>query len=151
MAKASKLKAKRSPHRSNRSNTVTAKISKRKVKRSPHLTNTAVAKISKPKTQRCPYHYSPLNEELKEIRLITLHPGDFEADLEISIQIVRLTPEDPPIYEALSYFWGSIKSMPDIKIGDDDLAITKSLASVLRYLRYEEQARILWVDAICVN
>ena len=62
-----------------------------------------------------PYRYSPLNESLNEIRLLELHPGDFSADLHVSISKATLILEappvheamaGPPIYEALSYVWG---------------------------------------------
>ena len=110
-----------------------------------------MAEITKLESKRTPYQYSPLNQELKEIRLMTLHPGDFTEDIKVSICKVPLIPGNPPIYEALSYAWGSTKSMPDIKIGNDSLAVTENLASALRYLRYKEQPRTLWIDAICVN
>lgn len=107
--------------------------------------------IFRPRSKRSHYCYSPLNEDLKDIRLITLHPGDSTANLEISIQTVSLMPESPPIYEALSYAWGSAKSMTSIRIGEDSLAVTKSLANALRHLRYSEDSRALWIDAICIN
>ena len=50
-----------------------------------------------------PYQYSPLNENLNEIRVLALRPGDFSADIHVSIQRVALTPDTPPIHEALSY------------------------------------------------
>ncbi|KAL8658649.1 MAG: hypothetical protein Q9226_000864 [Calogaya cf. arnoldii] len=33
----------------------------------------------------------------------------------------------------------------------DDLAVTQNLGEALRYLRLKEEARVLWIDAICVN
>ena len=110
-----------------------------------------MAEIPKLESKRTPYQYSPLNHELKEVRLTTLYPGEFTEDIQTSIHKVPLIPENPPIYEALSYVWGSTKNMPDIEIGNDNLAVTENLASALRYLRYREQPRTLWIDAICVN
>ena len=64
-----------------------------------------------------PYQYLPLNEDLNEIRTLTLHPDDFSADIHISIQKVVVTTDAPPIYEALSYAWGSTEDPVDIRIG----------------------------------
>ena len=97
------------------------------------------------------YQYSPLNEALKEIRLLTLEPGDFSADLHVSIHHVVLSPENPPVYEALSYVWGTMKKLTAIKVGSSKIAITQNLAIVLPYLRYKDKTRTLWIDAICIN
>lgn len=98
-----------------------------------------------------PYQYTPLNDDLKEIRLLTLHGGDFEADIKISIHTAPLTPDDPPTYEALSYVWGSLENPVDINIGFQTLAVTNNLAQALPYLRYRDRPRVLWIDAICIN
>ena len=100
---------------------------------------------------RGPYQYTPLSDDLKEIRLLTLHEGRFKADIHISIHTVPLTTDSPPIYEALSYVWGSPETPIDIQVGVQTLSITRSLAEALPYLRYRDRPRILWIDAICVN
>lgn len=101
-----------------------------------------------------PYRYSPLDESLNEIRLLILHPGEFSADLHVSIHKATLTAEAPPIYEALSYVWGTTENPVDIKVGpsgSETLAITQNLAIALPYLRHNQEIRTLWIDAICVN
>ena len=100
---------------------------------------------------RAPYQYTPLNDDLKEIRLLTLHQGSFKADIHISIHTVPLTPDNPPTYEALSYVWGSLENPIDIHVGVQTLAVTQNLAEALPYLRYRDRPRVLWIDAICVN
>ena len=100
---------------------------------------------------RDPYQYTPLNDDLKEIRLLTLYGGDFKADIHISIRTVPLSPDNPPTYEALSYVWGSLKNPIDIHVGVQTLAVTQNLAGALPYLRYRDKPRTLWIDAICVN
>lgn len=119
------------------------------------------------------YTYSPLNVAASEIRLLTLLPGPFEADICINIEVNALTQNHVPQFEALSYAWGSVES--PVKIFIDrrrsskrllrranvrpgatpadlrTLAVTQNLATALRYLRYRDRKRVLWVDAICVN
>lgn len=97
------------------------------------------------------YHYEPLNDDLNEIRLLTLHEGHFEAEIRISIHSVPLNADSLPTYEALSYVWGSPETEVEIQVGSRSLAITKNLAEALPYLRYQDRPRVLWIDAICVN
>ena len=109
------------------------------------------ASVVTEQTHSSDYQYTHLNKDLKEIRLLTLHGGDFEADIETSIRTVSLYPDDTPAYEALSYVWGSPETAIQIKVGLQNLAITKNLAKALPYLRYKDKPRELWIDAICVD
>lgn len=65
-----------------------------------------------------------------------------------------------PHYEALSYTWGTkdepeIAYVIDLEHGENEectkLAIYQNLASAFRHLRYINDTRIFWVDAICIN
>ena len=63
-----------------------------------------------------------------------------------------LTVDNTPKYEALSYAWGSAENPSSVDIGANAvLSITQDLATALPYLRHETQARVFWIDAICVN
>ena len=109
-----------------------------------------------PLRRRCSlYRYSPIDKGASEIRLMTLLPGAFEAKVRITIKIVRLSESLKPGYEALSYTWGSATDLEHVYVHGDEgekaLAITKNLAEALRYLRYEDRPRVLWIDAICVD
>ena len=104
-----------------------------------------------PHSSKIPYQYSPLSEERKEIRLMTLHEGDFGADIKVSLHTVPFTPDKPPVYKAFSYVWGSLDNPITIQLGLGTLSITQNLAEALPYLRYEDRPRVLWIDAICVN
>ena len=104
-----------------------------------------------PHSYKTPYQYSPLSEDRREIRLMTLHEGSFLADIKVSLHTVSLPPDDPPIYEALSYVWGSTENPFSIQVGARGLVVTQNLAEALFYLRYKDRPRILWIDAICVN
>ena len=115
-----------------------------------------------------PYNYSALDESAGEIRLMTLLPGRFEDDVSITLETVILTKEHIPQYEALSYVWGSKKNPVAISVkaripeGSKSfsllglsrrrtISVTQNLATALPYLRKEDNSRVLWVDAICVN
>ena len=50
-----------------------------------------------------PYEYSALDEHALEIRLMTLLPGSFKADIFIFLEMVVLTTTRVPDYEALCY------------------------------------------------
>jgi len=100
------------------------------------------------------YQYLPLNEFAQEIRLLILLPGSFSSEIQILLHKTTLTNDDPPNYEALSYAWGSGDNQARVKIGasgKDRLPVTQNLEIALRHLRYEDEPRMLWIDAICVN
>jgi len=106
-----------------------------------------------------PYCYAPLDEHAKQIRILTLLPDNSPArhdpEIRISLEIIQLSEENPPEFEALSYTWGSSENPVDIVIetesGIQVLAITQNLAEALRHLRHENQSRVLWIDAICID
>lgn len=93
--------------------------------------------------------YSPLEHSRAPIRLLVLYPGAHEAAIECDLQISSL--EDKPGYEALSYTWGESTSGGAVSIAGCLLSITDNLSSALRHLRYPERARLIWVDALCIN
>ena len=115
-----------------------------------------------------PYEYSALDEDASEIRLMTLLPGRFKDDISITLKTVTLTKEHTPQYEALSYVWGSKKNPVAISVKARKpecsksfslvglsrrrtIPVTENLAKALPYLRKEDEPRVLWIDAICVN
>ncbi|KAI9691016.1 MAG: hypothetical protein M1822_008636 [Bathelium mastoideum] len=95
------------------------------------------------------YGYHPLDATRREIRLLVLEPGSFSDDIVACIQHAPLNFKLE--YEALSYTWGSSTPEKNIKISGDDFNIRENLYNALRHLRYPKQARILWIDAICIN
>jgi hypothetical protein len=59
--------------------------------------------------------------------------------------------DDAPPYQALSYCWGSRDPPEHITLGRKRLRITTNCAAALRRLRYRFKARMLWIDAICID
>ena len=102
-----------------------------------------------------PYEYTTIDKEASEIRLMTILPGVFGSEVRITIQNHAFTKSRIPMYEALSYAWGSNQRSAKIRIetidGDRTLAVTSNLAEALQHLRFETRPRVLWIDAICVD
>lgn len=113
------------------------------------------------------YQYTPLDDDAGEIRLLTLLPGQLSSEIRICLDTIVLLVEDSdedsdaedsneevPLFEALSYTWGSAENLRNIFIGCLGLCtlpMTPNLAEAPTYLRYEDRPRNLWIDAICVN
>jgi hypothetical protein len=107
------------------------------------------------RTKSKPYCYTPLDEEAKQIRILTLLPGKFLSKIKINLETVQLSTEHVPDFEALSYTWGlsedPVEILIETKFGPQVLAVTQNLAEALQHLRYETAPRILWIDAICID
>lgn len=68
---------------------------------------------------------------------------------------------DGPDYEALSYTWGSASPSTALVVysglissADPQpsvLQIGANLSEALRYLRLQDEGRVLWIDALCIN
>ncbi|KAI1775463.1 HET-domain-containing protein [Hypoxylon cercidicola] len=102
------------------------------------------------------FNYSPLDSNLREIRVLSLLPGSFEEPLRVSVGIRSLN--SGPIYNALSYVWGDPATARNpgntISIDGSDFPVTANLLAALRSLRPLVSAAdpiALWVDAVCIN
>lgn len=90
-----------------------------------------------------------IHEEGHTIRLVQLVKGtgsNIECRLFKSYNFGSGIP-----YEALSYVWGSSTKTKMVIVNDKSFWITQNLYDALRKLRREDEDRILWVDAICIN
>ena len=118
-----------------------------------------------------PYKYSDLHGD--EIRLLHLLPAPASREVCIEIETVRLSADQFPQYEALSYTWGSTVDPSSIVVTVNpayesethghslersasssafgSISITKNLAEALPYLRDATKSRTLWIDAICID
>lgn len=99
--------------------------------------------------------YKPLDTQIQEIRLLTLHPSSDDNDgIHCTLSHISLNPSSLsgiPAYEALSYVWGEPDFTECITLNDHPFFITPSLRYILASLRLEAQTRLLWADAICIN
>ncbi|KXX75721.1 Heterokaryon incompatibility protein 6, OR allele [Madurella mycetomatis] len=92
-----------------------------------------------------------LNTSRNEIRVLYLYPSiDPDAPIQCSRQVVSL--DDDPEYEALSYAWGNPSVVHPILLDHDPaFPVTLNAWTALRALRYRDQPRLLWIDAICIR
>jgi hypothetical protein len=96
------------------------------------------------------YTYRPLDFEYQGFRVAIVQPTpDFSAP--ICCDLVEVTLNNHPDYEAISYVWGDPENEAPLQVGDAELRVTANLALALRYLRLPQKPRILWADAICID
>ncbi|KAG7287193.1 hypothetical protein NEMBOFW57_006698 [Staphylotrichum longicolle] len=126
---------------------------------------------TRPQPER--YQYTPLDTSTKEIRLLTLYAGARDDDIRISLHTASLIdPSNPPVYETLSYVWGSEANPQPIYVVDSGplpdkndktrdenntttekktLLVTQNLVVALRHLRELDKPQTLWIDAVCID
>jgi hypothetical protein len=98
-----------------------------------------------------PFKWPPLCAN-ENIRLLSIHPGSPESDLEASLSTFEIQASHPwPSYEALSYAWDSAELSRVIICNNVLLRLTQNLHDALRHLRRSDIPRNLWVDAICID
>ncbi|KAB2111674.1 hypothetical protein AG0111_0g1732 [Alternaria gaisen] len=93
--------------------------------------------------------YSPLNACRKEIRLLHVHPGAWNDDVECHLETVSLN--DNPKFYAISYVWGDPNITLPITIDGKPLAITRNLCNGLQRLRKTDETLVIYADAACIN
>ncbi|KAF8859046.1 HET-domain-containing protein [Acephala macrosclerotiorum] len=107
-------------------------------------------------TRQNPPLYQQLANSRYEIRLLQVQHRPSNSPLSFRFQNVALHYQ--PLYFALSYIWGNPTITENVTVNDHTLAVTKNLATALRYIG-ENLDRLfpgvsfiwLWVDAICIN
>jgi hypothetical protein len=104
--------------------------------------------------------YSKLNEERREIRLLTIHSSpNNNSTIECSLSTVSLNDNLP--YCSLSYVWGKENVEETIVVNGTRTPVMRSLAQALKSLRMHQKLnsdgcfgrlpKLLWADAICIN
>jgi Heterokaryon incompatibility protein (HET) len=95
------------------------------------------------------YDYTLIRKESRDIRVLSVAPGEWVADIRCTIRTISLDCQLG--YEALSYTWGDLTSTKPVFIDEVEVDITTTLERALRHLRKLDEPRTLWVDAICIN
>lgn len=83
------------------------------------------------------------------IRCLVLHPSHGHAALECHLETVNL--DDTPVYEAISYLWGSDQRTERISCNGKFAFITANLYSALHRFCQSSTPRLLWADSLCIN
>lgn len=84
-----------------------------------------------------------------EIRLLKVAPGGW--DDEIECELTHASLPNKPIFDALSYAWGSPKTVRSIILNRKRRGVTESAHQALRRLRQIYGAVTVWIDALCIN
>lgn len=111
--------------------------------------------MADPQRNRQSYTYTFLPGS--EIRILELHPAERMED-ELVISLTR-SPRafSRGFYDAVSYAWGSDSQMERVVIYDSisdsrtDFNVRKTVTTMLRHLRYQQESRRLWIDSICID
>ncbi|KAL9611450.1 MAG: hypothetical protein Q9167_003887 [Letrouitia subvulpina] len=91
------------------------------------------------------YRYLPLNSKQRQIRLVTLEPGNWSDPICCTSEARSL--DGNPTYDALSYVWGDANNRRPIQLDDSRFEVTENLWTALRRLRDPNIRRVLWIDA----
>ncbi|RYP08902.1 hypothetical protein DL764_001612 [Monosporascus ibericus] len=97
------------------------------------------------------YKNVPIDSSEQQIRLLTLHPGDWSSEIQCSLVTASLASK--PKFRALSYVWGDDPPTCNIRLNEETALIRFNLESALRRLRRSSggEKMTLWVDAVCIN
>ncbi|KAK4033624.1 heterokaryon incompatibility protein-domain-containing protein [Parachaetomium inaequale] len=84
-----------------------------------------------------------------EIRLLIISPG--QPSDPVSCRLERVSLEDNPGFEALSYVWGKDGNTRKITCSGKRCLVTPNLHDALRNFRLPDRERVLWADALCID
>ncbi|KAH8200340.1 hypothetical protein TruAng_005493 [Truncatella angustata] len=121
------------------------------------IQNNVGAYAAKPESQPASLIPTVYKQTLNssEIRLMCLDCGEAEAPIHVTLEVHE--QDSCPEYETVSYTWAGEDGKSDehkvIYAGEfwDVLPQTINCWYLLQYLRPAKGARVVWVDAICIN
>lgn len=85
-----------------------------------------------------------------QIRILTLHAGEWDTSIHCSLTKVALMGHRGS-YKTLSYVWGNLTDTRTIWLEGVEVQVTKSLEDALRHLRLVYGEMVIWIDALCIN
>lgn len=95
-----------------------------------------------------PYAYQKLMAD--QIRILHVRAATTWHE-EISCDLITVSLEDSPQFEALSYVWGDAKDTLSIQLKGGVLPVTRNLEAAIRRLRMKTEERVIWIDQLCIN
>lgn len=93
--------------------------------------------------------YQPFTDAGSQIRVVTIQPAP--RDDPVSCTLETYTFAHAPRYEALSYCWGKEENLQAIRLQGVDWKVTPNLYGALKALRKKKEAKVMWIDALCIN
>src|SRR6266480_5869272 len=95
--------------------------------------------------------FPPLDAAKKHSRVLHLRPASqYNDDLICHFSIISL--DDTVIqYEALSYVWGIQMHNDRVLVQGEPIKVTENLYIALQNMRFTDQERVLWIDALCID
>jgi len=84
-----------------------------------------------------------------EIRLLIIGPGTKADPIYCHLKHANLS--ENPVYEAVSYMWGTDGPSWPININGYTELVRENLHDALIQLRRPHSPRVLWIDALCIN
>ena len=94
--------------------------------------------------------YTPLDPSNQEIRIVGLYPS-YQTESPIYCRIRKVSPNDCPTFDALSWAWGDVSNRKPIFLNNKRWLAPETLVKSLYDLRDLRRERSLWVDALCIN
>lgn len=86
-----------------------------------------------------------------EFRVLVVYPGKSTDELVCRLEHLPLH-QSCQGYEALSYAWGDQGKTKSITTPEGEaITVTANLYSALKRLRYTDEERTLWADAVCID
>ncbi|KAF5624476.1 heterokaryon incompatibility (het-6OR allele) [Fusarium sp. NRRL 52700] len=96
-----------------------------------------------------PFTYSPLPSN-GWFRLLSILPShDETSDISCELHHHELSP--CPKYEAISYTWGNEDATKQLLVDGTVFYVRPNLHAALRAFRQPHEAKLIWVDAVCIN
>lgn len=95
--------------------------------------------------------YTPLDPARTEIRVLDIQAGRAPAPLCCELRTVSLAADPKPAYESISYCWGAQSGTGEILLNGVATRVPLSAKAVLERMRQPDRARVVWIDAICIN
>jgi hypothetical protein len=66
-------------------------------------------------------------------------------------QLIHVRISEAPAYEAISYCWGNAPPTKTVIVNGRPMEVLDSVYEVLHYRHSFRQARLLWIDSVCIN
>ena len=77
--------------------------------------------------------------------------GGFEDRIKCTLRRAGLSERPRPKYETISYCWGDANDQASIEINTSTLSVPASSAAAIRRVRFPNENRLIWIDAVCIN